>query len=97
MRILFVTDRSLAEKTQPALMEDGLLADLADSVEVADYKLQTEEYDAVLLDRALLRGRCNSSLLSWRRGGLRAHVLVLLGRDSSSLAREQGGIRSSER
>jgi DNA-binding response OmpR family regulator len=89
MRILFVTDRSLAEKTQPALMEDGLLADLADSVEVADYKLQTEEYDAVLLDRALLRGRCNSSLLSWRRGGLRAHVLVLLGRDSSSLERTE--------
>src|SRR4051794_8535489 len=87
MRILFVAEQTLAEAMRPVFEEDGVLAEVADSAERAQARLQTGEYDAVLIDQAVLKSQCNDYLLRWRRDGLRAHVLVLLPRDSSSLER----------
>ena len=84
MKALFVTDRSLATTLEPTLAEDGVAVDLAEQPARADFKVQSEEYDAVLLDRERLGGRAHSCLLRWRRGGLRAHVLVLLPGDCDS-------------
>jgi DNA-binding response OmpR family regulator len=84
MKTLLITDRSLAESLQPALEEEGVLVDVAEQTGRAEFKVQTEEYDAVLLDRNRLEGRGYSCLLRWRRGGLKAHVLVLLPGDSKT-------------
>src|SRR5215472_13218271 len=85
MKTLFVTRRSLVDELQPALAEDGVLVELAEQPARADFKVQSEEYDAVLLDRDRLGGRAHSCLLRWRRGGLKAHVLVLLPGDCDSV------------
>ena len=84
MKALFVTDRSLAASLESSLAEDGVAVDLAEQPARADFKVQSEEYDAVLLDRNRLGGRTHSCLLRWRRGGLKAHVLVLLPGDCNS-------------
>jgi DNA-binding response OmpR family regulator len=84
MKALFVTERSLVESLEPSLTEDGVAVDVAEQPARADFKVQSEEYDAVLLDRDRLGGRAHSCLLRWRRGGLKAHVLVLLPGDCDS-------------
>jgi DNA-binding response OmpR family regulator len=84
MKALFVTQRSLVEELQPSLAEDGVVVEVAEQPARADFKVQSEDYDAVLLDRDRLGGRAHSCLLRWRRGGLKAHVLVLLPGDSDS-------------
>src|SRR5215468_9461367 len=87
MRILFLAEQALAEAMLPVFEEDGFLADVADSPELAEASLQTAEYGAILIDQGVLKSQCNDYLLRWRRDGLRAHVLVLLPRDSSSIER----------
>jgi len=87
MRILFVTDPSLAEMMQSLLEADGLHVDVADSVESAEAGVLAEEYGAILLDQTVLGPRYHEHVLRWRRNGLRAHVLVLLPRESSSVDR----------
>src|SRR5262245_47712093 len=89
MRLLLVTDRSLAASMQPALEEDGVSVEVVDQAERAEYRAQTSDPDAVLLDRGLLKAHTNSCLLRWRRGGLSAHVLVLLPRESASAERAE--------
>jgi DNA-binding response OmpR family regulator len=83
MRILFVVERSLAEAMQPVFEEDGFL----DVVHSAEARVPAAEYGAVLLDQSVVKSQCNDYLLSWRRDGLRAHVLVLLPRESTSAER----------
>ncbi|MBI1914442.1 MAG: response regulator transcription factor [Planctomycetes bacterium] len=87
MRILFVAEQALAEAMLPVFEEDGFVADVADSSELAEAAVQAVEYGVVLLDQGVLNSQCNEYLLRWRRDGLRAHVLVLLPRDSSSIER----------
>jgi len=78
MRALFLTDRSLAESLQPALAAMGVVVDVAEQAVRADFKVQTDCYDVVLLDRDRLGDLGYARLGRWRRVGLTAHVLVLL-------------------
>jgi two-component system, OmpR family, response regulator len=78
MRALFLTDRPLAESLQPALAALGVVIDVAEQAARADFKVQTECYDVVLLDRDRLGDLGYARLGRWRRIGLQAHVLVLL-------------------
>src|SRR5262245_21308628 len=78
MRTLFVADQDLVESLRPALEEEGILVDAATKATDADDKMRREHYDAVLLDRDRLGSSGYSRLKRWRRGGLKAHVLVLL-------------------
>jgi DNA-binding response OmpR family regulator len=78
MRVLLIVDRQLAEALKPGLAQDQCLVEFTDTPEKADYRAQTEEYDAVVVDRDVMRDGLLSSLLRWRRSGLKAHVLVLL-------------------
>jgi DNA-binding response OmpR family regulator len=78
MKTLFVAERSLLDSVQPLLTEDGVSVDLVEQPGRADFKVQSQHYDVVLLDRDRLGGHALSCLLRWRRDGLRAHVLVLL-------------------
>jgi DNA-binding response OmpR family regulator len=87
MRILLIADQALAEMMRPVFEEDDFLADRAHAASAAETKLRAAEYDAVLLDQGVLKSLCNPCLLRWRRDGLRAHVLVLLPRDSTSAER----------
>src|SRR5262249_48796664 len=63
------------------------LVELAEQPSRADFKILSEDYDAVLLDRDRLGGRAHSHLLRWRRDGLKAHVLVLLPASCDSATR----------
>lgn len=83
MKALFVTNRSLAQSLLPALKEDGVSVDVAEQASVAERKVRTEDYDAVLLDHDRVGSCAHSCLLRWRQGGLQAHVLVLLPGDCS--------------
>jgi two-component system OmpR family response regulator len=78
MRALLLTDRPLAESLQPTLAALGVVVDLAEQVARADFKVQTESYDVVLLDRDRLGDLGYAWLGRWRRTGLEAHILVLL-------------------
>jgi len=87
MRALFLIDNPLAEYLGRTLKELGVEVDGVEQVAHADFKVQSESYDAVLLERDRLGGFGYSQLLRWRRGGLRAHVLVLLPRGCDSFER----------
>jgi DNA-binding response OmpR family regulator len=87
MKTLFVAERSLVEAVQTSLAEDGIVVELAEQPARADFKILSEDYDVVLLDRDRLGGRAHSHLLRWRRDGLKAHVLVLLPADCDSATR----------
>jgi len=87
VRALFLTDKLLAESLQAALAGVGVTVDVAEQVARADFKVQTEHYDAVLLDRDRLGNLGYGRLGRWRRGGLMAHVLVLLPDDGDPAER----------
>jgi DNA-binding response OmpR family regulator len=87
MRIFFVTGRSLAEAMGPALVEDGFAVGMADTTDRGEYRGPPSGADAILLDREFLPGGSYECLLRWRRSGVRAHVLVLLPRDSTTAER----------
>jgi DNA-binding response OmpR family regulator len=84
MKALLVADRFLSQTLQPALEEEGIEVDAAEQPGRVEFKVRTESYDAVVLDRDLLGGVAYSRLSRWRRGGLKAHVLVLLPDDCDS-------------
>jgi len=87
MRILLLVDQDLAQELKPALIQDECLVDWTDNAEKADYRAQTEEYDAAMVDRELLGDHSLSTFLRWRRAGLRGHLMALLSKDSSTLER----------
>lgn len=78
MKTLFVAERALVDSLRGVLAEDGVAVEVAEQPARADFKVQSEDFDVVLLDRDCFGGRAHSHLLRWRRDGLRAHVLVLL-------------------
>ena len=63
MRILFVAEQTLAEAMRPVFEEDDVLAEVADSAELAQARIQAGEYDAVLIDQAVLPSQCNFILV----------------------------------
>jgi two-component system, OmpR family, response regulator len=87
MRILFVSGKALVEQLQPALVADGIVVEMAEQPDKADFKILGFEYDAILLDRTAFHNRSFSALLRWRQAGLKSHILVLLSGDSTSAER----------
>jgi len=87
LRVLIIADQSLVEAIHPELEEDGFLANVTHSAEDGCAAVHAAEYGAILLDQGVLKSPCNEYLLRWRRDGLRAHVLVLLPRESTSAER----------
>ena len=83
MRVLVVEDESsLARQLDEALTGAGYAVDRADDGVRADFLMQTEAYDAVVLDLGLPRVDGLTLLARWRRAGLLTPVLVLTARGS---------------
>ena len=81
MRLLLAEDdRPLAEGLALVLREAGFGVDLASNGEQADYLVQTESYDAVVLDLGLPVRDGLSLLREWRGDGRRLPVLLLTAR-----------------
>lgn len=85
MRILVVEDESLlANRLSAALGERGYAVDVAADGERADFLVNTETYDAVILDLGLPKIDGLTLLERWRGGGIAVPVLVLTARGSWS-------------
>src|SRR5438046_8992233 len=83
VRILVVEDgRALAEQLQAALTQAGYAVDAAHDGRRADFLVQTESYDAVLLDLGLPGCDGLTLLRQWRDSGIAAPVLILTARGS---------------
>src|SRR5262245_58104321 len=90
MRVLLVTDRSRAESLRAPLADQGFAVEVCEQSERADYRILTGTPDVILLDRSHLRGQSYSCLLRWRRGGVKAHILLLLPRGCDATERANG-------
>jgi len=85
MRILVVEDESLLSKQLAAsLGEAGYAVDCAGDGERADFLVQTETYDAAILDLGLPKIDGLTLLRRWRESGVTVPVLVLTARGSWS-------------
>jgi two-component system, OmpR family, response regulator len=81
MKILVVEDElSLARQLMAAFVEAGYAVDHAADGEQADFRAQTEKYDAVVLDLGLPETDGLTLLRNWRAAGLTTAVLVLTAR-----------------
>jgi DNA-binding response OmpR family regulator len=85
MRILFIAPPRQGNSLLPVLKERGLTIELAPALEPAGFKLETRNYEAVLVDQK--PETVEAELPRWRRAGLKAHIIVLLPRSSSALDR----------
>ena len=82
MKILFVEDdMPLAEALMARLSEADVLVEHAVNGADADFLVQTERYDAVVLDLGLPDGDGTRWLAQWREAGLEVPVLVLTARE----------------
>ena len=85
MRVLIAEDESLlASRLAGTLGERGYAVDIAADGERADFLVNTETYDAVILDLGLPRIDGLTLLERWRAGGMAVPVLVLTARGSWS-------------
>jgi two-component system OmpR family response regulator len=83
MRMLVVEDETrLAAQIGEALRASGYAVDVAADGERADFLVQTERYDAVLLDLGLPRIDGLTLLRRWRDAGVAVPILVLTARGS---------------
>ncbi len=83
MKVLIVEDEAaLARQLRDAVGEAGFAVDTAADGERADFLVQTERYDAIVLDLGLPRVDGLTLLRRWRETGVTAPVLVLTARDS---------------
>lgn len=81
MKILVVEDElSLARQLMGAFAEAGYAVDHAADGEQADFRAQTEKYDAVVLDLGLPKADGLTLLRNWRAAGFTTAVLVLTAR-----------------
>ena len=81
MKILVVEDElALARQLTGAFAEAGYAVDHAADGEQADFRAQTEKYDAVVLDLGLPKTDGLTLLRNWRAAGLTTAVLVLTAR-----------------
>src|SRR5262249_41799156 len=88
-RALLLMNETLAALLQPALQNEGILAEAVGEPDLADVKVQLGGYDLVLFAPPQLPGLDCSHLVRWRQQGVTSHVLVLLPRDSSSADKVQ--------
>jgi len=85
MRVLVVEDEAKLSKQLSAAVDDaGYAVDVAADGERADFLVQTENYDAVVLDLGLPKVDGLTLLRRWREAGLAVPVLVLTARGSWS-------------
>jgi len=83
LRILVIEDEAtLSRQLHEALDEAGYAVDTATEGERADFLVQTERYDAVVLDLGLPKIDGMTLLRRWREAGLTVPVLVLTARSS---------------
>ena len=83
MKILIVEDEAaLARHLTAAVSDGGFVADTAADGERADFLVQTERYDAIVLDLGLPKIDGLTLLRRWRDGGVTTPVLVLTARGS---------------
>lgn len=81
MRVLLVEDEGeLATRVREALLDAGFAADLAADGADAEFRGQTEDFDAVILDLGLPGMDGISVLHRWREAGRRMPVLILTAR-----------------
>ena len=85
MRVLVVEDEAKLSKQLSAAVDGaGYAVDVAADGERADFLVQTENYDAVVLDLGLPKVDGLTLLRRWREAGLAVPVLVLTARGSWS-------------
>ena len=83
MRLLVVEDElALARHLGDALTEAGYAVDRANDGARADFLMQTEKYDAVVLDLGLPNVDGLTLLAGWRQAGLTTPVMILTARGS---------------
>ena len=83
MRLLVVEDEAaLARQLGAALGGAGYAVDLSSDGGRADFLMQTEKYDAVVLDLGLPKVDGLTLLARWRQAGLTTPVLILTARGS---------------
>jgi DNA-binding response OmpR family regulator len=87
MRTLFIMNPSVTSSLQPDLERHGIAVEAIDSLEKADFKLMVRNYEAVVLDRRLLREEATATLRRWRQEGVETNTLVVLPRHSSAADR----------
>lgn len=82
MRLLLVEDdRNLNRQIATALAEAGYAVDKVFDGEEAQFRGETESYDAVILDLGLPGLDGVSVLTAWRRAAVKVPVLILTARD----------------
>ncbi|GED21540.1 winged helix-turn-helix domain-containing protein [Halomonas halmophila] len=82
MKVLLVEDdRPLADALSTALADAGVLIEQTAEGGEADFLVQTEQYDAVILDLGLPDGDGTRWLAQWRDAGIDLPVLVLTARE----------------
>jgi len=83
VRLLVVEDElALARHLGDALIDAGYAVDRAIDGASADFLMQTEQYDAVVLDLGLPNVDGLTLLAGWRQAGLTTPVLILTARGS---------------
>jgi DNA-binding response OmpR family regulator len=83
VRVLLIEDhKPLVRALRQGLEEEGFAVDVAYDGEEGDFKAQSAEYDAIILDLMLPKEDGLSLLQRWRRKGMQTHVLVLTARGS---------------
>ena len=83
MRILIVEDQErLAAQLAGSLQDAGYAVDAAADGERADFLVQTERYDAIVLDLGLPKVDGLTLLRRWREAGMAVPVVVLTARGS---------------
>ena len=83
MKILVIEDElSLARQLMAAFAQAGYAVDHAADGEQADFRVQTEKYDAVVLDLGLPKTDGLTLLRNWRSAGLTMAVLILTARNT---------------
>jgi two-component system, OmpR family, response regulator len=81
LRILIVEDELLlSRQLEKSLMEAGYIANCALDGEQADFLVQTEQFDAVVLDLGLPKIDGLTLLLRWREAGISVPILILTAR-----------------
>lgn len=82
MKILLVEDdQALAEGLASAMRDAGVLVEIAENGQRADFLVTTEFYNAVILDLGLPDGNGTQWLSRWREQGIELPVLILTARE----------------
>lgn len=85
MRALVIANSTHAKTLRPVLKQAGLTVEVIEDLDRGDFKLETREYDLVLVDQR--DARVAPLIVAWRFKGVNANIIVLLPSKSSSFDR----------